>query len=661
MWISKIRLKNFRSFGPEPTTVDLQSDLTGIIGLNSAGKTALLDAFRKVFGTSSAERVLLRSDFHIPKAASSDDLEEISMFIEFFVHFESNVDGCAPELWESMIVDEPEGDPFCRIRLDGIWTRNALSIEGDINSTLSTVRVGEEDVEDEEKVLMPTRKRSLIQTLYVPALRRPSEQMRYASGSLLHRLFKHVTWSPDFEVQFKEKLAETDNLLKSENDFGNIQTKLQAAWKSFHNDERYKDSNLSVGGTELDTVLKKLEVNFSPGDVDRPYSIDELGDGYRSLFYLTLVTTLLSLEAELDLEAGAKPCLTIVLVEEPENHIAPQLLGRVLRNLKNLGALPNVQVILSSHTPSIISRIDPEAIRHLRLDKTQYITKANSLVLPEKKDEAFTYIKEAVRNYPEIYFAQLVVIGEGDSEDVVFKRLMRAYNKDFDDNLISFAPLGNRFVNHIWRLLDDIEIPYVTLLDLDKERNGGGWGRIKYVLQQLIALGFSRRQLLTLADKSILPQKELLMIHKWDESLIDIQYSWIKFLETYNVFFSKPLDLDFELLNAFTAEYQSTIPKNGGPDIPDKEKQPKEFGEKVLKGIQATLKSEKATAVTYSKEEKELMTWYNYHFLGRGKPSTHMQALSGIEDSELKKRLPKTLISFFKRISELLNDNESEE
>src|SRR5690606_28573271 len=113
-----------------------------------------------------------------------------------------------------------------------------------------------------------------------------------------------------------------------------------------------------------------------------PFSVSELGEGYRSLFYLTLVSTLLKIEEEFDIEPGDKPLLTLLLIEEPENHIAPQLLGRVLKNLKSLSEQENVQVILSSHTPSIIRRIDPEGIRHLRLNETEHKTIASNIILP---------------------------------------------------------------------------------------------------------------------------------------------------------------------------------------------------------------------------------------------------------------------------------------
>src|SRR5699024_8139925 len=117
------------------------------------------------------------------------------------------------------------------------------------------------------------------------------------------------------------------------------------------------------------------------------------------------------------------------------------------------------------------------------------ITKGGSLVnsieLPEKTNEAYTYIKEAVQSYPELYFSKLVILGEGDSEEIVIPKLLSAFDISPDDTSISIVPLGGRHVNHLWKLLNHLSIPHVTLLDLDRERGGGGWKRIKYVLNQL--------------------------------------------------------------------------------------------------------------------------------------------------------------------------------
>ncbi|WP_255218560.1 AAA family ATPase, partial [Nocardia carnea] len=45
--MSKIRLKNFQSFGPTPTEIEL-SQLTFILGPNGAGKTATLVALARL-------------------------------------------------------------------------------------------------------------------------------------------------------------------------------------------------------------------------------------------------------------------------------------------------------------------------------------------------------------------------------------------------------------------------------------------------------------------------------------------------------------------------------------------------------------------------------------------------------------------------------------
>lgn len=38
--------------------------------------------------------------------------------------------------------------------------------------------------------------------------------------------------------------------------------------------------------------------------------------------------------------------------------------------------------------------------------------------------------KEAVQNYPEIYFAKVAVIGEGDGEDILLGHTMKVMNFD---------------------------------------------------------------------------------------------------------------------------------------------------------------------------------------------------------------------------------------
>lgn len=659
MYISKIIIKGFKSFNQEGSVLDVKNKLNAFIGLNSSGKTTALEALLKVFGSTYAEKDICRQDFHIAPNEDVSTIEERSLVIEVKLSFDDSDKDSIPHFFNQMVLDGEGKEPYIRIRLESKWSKSDFSEEGEVETNLYFINIPEGDTEnDESKRSFPKHLKSLIQILYIPAIRKPGDQIRFVTGSIFYRVLQLINFDEEFKSDFEAKLNEINSLFGGLKEFSEIQTSLSSFWKKFHKDERYKESNLGFGSSDINSMLKKLEVSFSPTGIHREFQINDLGEGYRSLFYLTLVCTLLEVEEKLSKGDNAKirPLLTILAIEEPENHIAPQLLGRVISILESISKKDKSQVFMSSHTPAIIKRIEPESIFHFRITE-KYSTQINPITLPDKKDEAYKYIKEAITNYPEIYFAKLAVIGEGDSEDIIFNRLMKTLNVDFDDNIISFIPLGHRFVNHIWKLLKTLKIPYITLLDLDVERNGGGWGRIKYVLQQLIASGVEKNILLSTSKGKILSDERLAEMHNWQfsDNKINVLLTWVTYLESYNVFFSTPLDIDFLMLEHYEDYYKKGIPTGGGPNIPDKVTLPQKFENKLKSALQATLKSETANALTYTDNQKELMIWYNYHFLGRGKPSTHIAVISSINDEEIIKQMPPVFERMFKRIEELLN------
>ncbi|WP_131260556.1 ATP-dependent nuclease, partial [Bacillus haynesii] len=264
----------------------------------------------------------------------------------------------------------------------------------------------------------------------------------------------------------------------------------------------------------------------------------------------------------------------------------------MVANLNVISNKTNSQVILSSHNSSIIKKVNPESIRYLQISNDSSVV--NKLALPDKQNEVFTYIKEAITAYPDLYFSKLVILGEGDSEEIVLPKVLNKYDIYPDETSISIVPLGGKHVNHLWKLLNQLSIPHITLLDLDRERNGGGWGRIKYALKQLIANGVDPEELLKVKRKNgnedTLSIKELDDFHKKNVDRVPNMDAWIKRLEKYNVFFSYPLDLDFSMLKSFEAQYQNTM--SYGPRIPDDENSG-EYLEKLNSSVQATLKSNK--------------------------------------------------------------------
>ena len=424
---------------------------------------------------------------------------------------------------------------------------------------------------------------------------------------------------------------------------------------------------------------------FSPGADGREHSIDRLSDGLKSLFYFSLVAAVFQIEeavkekqlatsnpapaeaespedalyaapdplAALSADRLRPPALTLFAIEEPENHLAPQYLGRIFELLKTIANSNSCQVVFTSHSPGIMSRIDPQRVRYLRLDSDSQLAQVKNIVLPAATDEAFKYVKEAVRAYPELYFARLVILGEGDSEETVLPRTAKASGIDVDTSFISVVPLGGRHVNHFWKLLHALEIPHLTLLDLDRERLGGGWGHIHYACDQLIKVGVPRKEILAIDNgkggTKVMDADAFAKMAEYDSSDEKVLSGWIDMLEKHGVFFSAPLDLDFLMLRAFPSQYQAA--GGGSPRIP---KDPPKLAERVQQAITVVLKDGGGDGATYSDEEEVAFIWYSYLFLGKSKPATHLLALNRIKPPELIKGMPPVLARLNKAIKSQL-------
>lgn len=678
MQLTKVKISNFRCFGKDETTIFL-NDLTGFIGHNSSGKTSLMQALLKMFGDKAAERIIHRSDFHVPKDVNPEKIVENNFFIEAVFKFpelgeEGDGGYSIPLFFKNFVIDDAGGKPYLRIRLEANWKRSS-SPEGSIESNIFYITASEDDViKDENRRITTRHDLDNIKMVYVPAIRKPSEQLKNVSGTIISRILNGINWTQGIKDDLKIKIDEVDSVFGSEEGVSLLKDSLRNQWKKYHRDVRYSNAELKFNSTDLDTILKKIEVKFTPTESSREYNVDELGDGLRSLFYISLVNTLLDIEHQIlkqitEQDKGEEltfslipPVLTIVAVEEPENHISPHLLGRVIDNLKEISKKENAQTILTSHTPSIIKRISPEDIRHFRMSNPDGCSKIKSIALPDSdKEKTYKYVKEAITAYPELYFANLVILGEGDSEEIILPKILEEIARNVDAAGISIVPLGGRHVNHFWKLLYNLDIPFITLLDLDRERYGGGWGRIKYVINQLIANGENKEKLLAIED-GILSDDDFSKMHEWETNDIEQMNLWIEDLENYNVFFSQPLDIDFVMLKAFKNRYTEILSPNEGPFIKNKGKikdieilkdKPEEYNERVSKDINATLKDEGGDGSTYSDEERELMIWYNYFFLNRGKPSTHISAMSSISNEELKENLPDCLKKVIESVKEI--------
>ncbi|MEA3615548.1 AAA family ATPase [Enterobacter hormaechei] len=648
MKITEMEIKGFKSFDNVGQTININS-FTSLIGGNGTGKTAVLLALTRMFGVKSSDRIIQVDDFYVPPGDEIDtqDERELSVRVKFeFADLKDGEDDSVADFFKHLISSEAGEIPFCIAKLKAKWTKTNLA-EGDIESDL-VWEIGEYEKN------ITAYERSKIHVHYVPAYRDPAQQLKQTAGTIMHRLINAVEWSEQMGATVDDVAVSIGNQFQEEVGVQTITSSLGRNWKSLFTGGYFEELQIKPVVNGIEDVLKHIDTVFLPSPDTQPLPTDRLSDGMKSLFYLSLVKSAFDIEDEIinsegkqlsiSVEALDPPNLTIILIEEPENHLSPQYLGRIVKLCEEISENDRAQVILTTHAPALLNRVEPEDIRYFRLQENKN-TIVKEIILPSQVGngvdtiDTFTYVKEAVKAYPEIYFAKVVILGEGDSEEIVIPKIAQVNGIELDTSLITFAPLGGRYVNHFWKLLNHLSIPHVTLLDYDFRRGGGGWGRIKYALNQLISIGVDKDKLLALSD-GVLSDQDLKEMHTWDEDRTE-ELAWIESLVEYNLYFSYPYDLDWLMLNAFFDDYKTFIPPNGGPNIPEDD-DPK-YNKKIKAAVAAVLKKEENEINVDDFDDYEKYFWYRYLFLGRGKPLSHNYVLSKMDDDRLRDNSPETL------------------
>lgn len=618
MKLEAIRLSGFQSFGYESTELSLE-DITYIIGPNGSGKTAVLQALCRLFAFDPALRRIQRSDFHVPFDEDDVPLER-QLWIEadfLFPELEEDEDNStvAPH-FSHMRLDEPEGVPRVRFRLTA-----TMGIDGDIEEALVYVLEVDEHDSPLNIAQVPRSERNHIHVHYLPARRDPADHIAYGANALLGRLLRAVRWDAERET-IKSLTDQISVSLAANPSVNAFSESLKTIWATLHRGKFFADPKITFVASEIESLLRHLSVSFTPSHDGSFVDFSRLSDGQKSMLYLSLVLSsqaigravLAEEDISFDPDKLRPPVFTLVALEEPENSLSPHYLGRIVSSLNAMIGKLDAQALIATHAPAMLRRVSPELIRYLRLNESRE-TCVTCITLPDETDEAHKFVREAIQAFPEVYFSRLVVLGEGDSEEIVLPSLLQAKGAPVDESAITIAPLGGRHVNHFWRLLAALKIPYFTLLDLDVARYAAGWGRIKYVNDQ-----FAIHQ----------PGKKLpedYGIPKWNSEKYKIRdyEHYLDMLEERGVFFSYPMDLDFAMLLAYPEAY------NVEEEKPDDAT------------IKAVLGKSHYDSSQYGEDELALFNTYHQRFKLGSKPAAHIEALTQLNDAGLLKNMPDSL------------------
>lgn len=623
-------MRNFRCFGNEAVRVPINPGVTGFVGDNGAGKSSALEALKRLFSPVSSERQLRKSDVHFGVGEDTQSVAEREIRIDVVFGFSDQ--NAIAYVFNDLFFNAADQTLKIRLILEGHYVRSE-SYEDDIDVKLYIVRTLEDvpfGPEDERKTPLRGRPTQFAELVYIPAHRDSLGVTRHALKNLLKRIERSTDWDEATRTRSQDFAKELEASLNAVTAISSVAKDLKSIWGKLHDGHYDANPSISVVATEFEQLIRDLTLRFEKSPDGGQRQLEELSEGQVSLLYFALSATLHNLIWKMeavapdnldgfkDLDFVPAP-LTIFALEEPENHLAPFYLPRLIGLLEELIKTGTAQSFVTSHSTSVLTRIPPRNVRYFRNCRQSLISTVKELPLPDKDTEDDKFLHQVILSNPEIYFARLVIVGEGDSERIVIPRIADALGLSLDPSFVAFVPIGGRHAQHLWKLVGGLNIPCVTLLDFDLGRHDAGMGRIKNAATWLRDAGHNVDPTQVVANEALTP---------------GTAENWTKWLRELGVYFSTYLDLDMMMLKAFPNAYIPDRRFDATRDDPEKIAT-SVFGEKGLG-------QDDLARIGAAFTNDELYT-YKSLFKSRSKPASHYKALASLDDATIRANCPEPL------------------
>lgn len=268
-----------------------------------------------------------------------------------------------------------------------------------------------------------------------------------------------------------------DGLMKGLAKFGHPESPKLTVRAELSADGLFKDTTrvyyaaIAAAGLPADGAAEAIDQAF---ELPERYN----GLGFKNLIYIVLC--LKSFREDVESDPEHRPRVHLVVVEEPEVHMHPQMqavfVQKVSEFLAPAAGETGVQLLLTTHSSHMAANCGFAPIRYFRRNKGTVEIKDLLSFEASAKTDSEKAAMEFLRKYLtttrcDMFFADKLVFIEGQVERMLLPRLIAALEAALRDKLTSTyvctVEVGGAYAHLFRKLIEFLQLPALVITDLD--------------------------------------------------------------------------------------------------------------------------------------------------------------------------------------------------
>ena len=474
MRLYQLTIKNFRGLKGERNTIKFEkSDIIFLIGQNNVGKSTYLRGYE--FFVNS-KQVAKRSDFYDYNPSIPIEMEG------WFIHEAEDVEdesfaGKGKSKDPQWVSKWADADGIIKVRKTWSvennsfkkqtfspqkdqWIDNGFGGFDSLFTKAAPIPIAINAMEDEESLNEKVNK--LMQDRYLKKIRESQSELYEEALGKIQKLEEAITNSEEI---------------------GKLNVELNSHFKKVFSELSLKIQAQNVEDIKLEDLFKKNHtISVERDNTTRPETFLQNGHGVIRQALFNFITFLRDIS-----EQDKKEYL--ILYEEPELFLHPRVTFKLRNSLYDLAKDSPYQILCATHSPLMIDVSRPHAslVRAIKVAGEETETFQVGEDVFNKDEERKQYVQMINRFNPhvcEAFYADKVILVEGDTEAIVYRALLKKYYPEEEVFVLNTGSKNN--IPFFQEILTAFHIEHYAIHDIDTEYNSNEKRNSAWILNQKI-------------------------------------------------------------------------------------------------------------------------------------------------------------------------------